>query len=81
MEKFYLGGKRLSETRIVDYLDNAIEIYDIKRDTVWTDYTNPHQATLLGSVVYKDNMIVLGGVKKVLQIMKESIRMKCIYGI
>lgn len=64
---FILGGKRLSETRIVDYLDNAIEIYDIKRDTVWTDYTNPHQATLLGSVVYKDNMIVLGGVKKVLQ--------------
>ena len=54
---FILGGKRLSETRIVDYLDNAIEIYDIKRDTVWTDYTNPHQATLLGSVVYKDNMI------------------------
>ena len=66
---FILGGKRLSETRIVDYLDNAIEIYDIKRDTVWTDYTNPHQATLLGSVVYKDNMIVLGSVKKVLQIL------------
>ena len=25
-----LGLKRLSETRIVDYLDNAIELYDIK---------------------------------------------------
>lgn len=37
---FILGGKRLFEIRIVDYLDNVIEIYDIKCDIVWIDYIN-----------------------------------------
>jgi len=58
---YILGGKRLSSNRVYEYLEAKIEVFDIKRDTILIDHTNPHQAVNFASFVYKDNIIVLGG--------------------
>lgn len=58
------GGKRLSTNRKYEYLDETVEIYDIKYDTIIIDYTNPHQAVNFASVVYDNNLIVIGGSTK-----------------
>jgi len=64
-EKIYvLGGKRLSTNRVYEYLDDKIEVFDIKNDTILVDDTNPHQAVNFASFVYNDNIIVLGGSTK-----------------
>ena len=58
---YVLGGKRLSSGRKSEYLDEKIEVYDIKHNTILVDKTNPHQAANFASFVYNDNLIVLGG--------------------
>lgn len=58
---YSIGGKRLSKSRKHEYLSEVIEAYDIKRDTVFTSKVNPHHAINFASVVYEDNIIVMGG--------------------
>ncbi len=61
---YVLGGKRLSTNRAYEYLDDKIEVYDLKNDTILIDHTNPHQAVNFASFMYNDNIIVLGGSTK-----------------
>jgi len=64
-DKIYiLGGKRLSTNRRYEYLDETVEIYDLKRDTVLVDPVNPHQAVDFASFMYDGNIIVMGGSTK-----------------
>lgn len=58
---YVLGGKRLSKNKKLEYLDDKIEIFDIKNNTITVDDTNPHQAINFASFVYNNNIIVLGG--------------------
>ena len=58
---YVLGGKRLSTNRKLEYLDDKIEVFDIKKNTLLVDNTNPHQAVNFASFVYNDNLVVLGG--------------------
>lgn len=59
-----LGGKRLSKNKKKEYLDENVEVYDINRDTIIIDKTNPHQAVNFASAIYDSNLIVIGGSTK-----------------
>ncbi len=64
-DKIYiLGGKRLSENRRLEYLDETVEIYDLKKDTIIIDPVNPHQAVDFASCMYDGNILVMGGSTK-----------------
>lgn len=58
---YVLGGKNLSLNRKFEYLENKIEIFDLKTQTIEVDETNPHQAINFQSFVYKNSIIVMGG--------------------
>lgn len=58
---YILGGKKLSGFNKDEYLNQKIEIVDIKNETVLVDATNPHQAVNFASFIYKNNLIVMGG--------------------
>ncbi|HEY4627816.1 MAG TPA: carboxypeptidase-like regulatory domain-containing protein, partial [Flavobacterium sp.] len=61
-EKIYvLGGKRVSANGVFEYLDDKIEVFDIKNQTITVDNTNPHQASEFASFTYNNNIIVMGG--------------------
>ena len=63
--KFYLfGGKTLSKSKRLEYLDEKIEIYNPETKKIQIDPVNPHQAINFGSFTYKDNIIVMGGSTK-----------------
>ena len=62
---YVLGGKMLSGDGRAEYLDDKIEVYDIKKNTILVDHTNPHKAINFASFVYNDNMIVMGGSTRV----------------
>lgn len=62
---YVLGGKRYSKNHKYEYLDDTIEIYDIDKDSILVDNTNPHQAVNFASFIYEDNIIVIGGSTKV----------------
>lgn len=40
-------------------MDNTIEIYDIKKDTITVDNSNPHQAVNTASFIFEDNIILI----------------------
>nr|WP_288210108.1 hypothetical protein [uncultured Dysgonomonas sp.] len=61
---YILGGKRNSKNKKLEYLDDKIEVYDSVKDTLIVDRSNPHQAVNSLSVVYDNNIIVLGGSTK-----------------
>lgn len=61
---FILGGIRYSTNRIFDYTDEHMEIYDMKKDTLYTDPVNPHQAVNFTSFIYRDYLYVMGGAIK-----------------
>lgn len=65
---YILGGKRLSATKRIEYLDESIEICDMKRGTVFIDKTNPHQAINFASFIYKNTLILMGGSVKELSV-------------
>ncbi|GHU89386.1 hypothetical protein FACS1894155_06250 [Bacteroidia bacterium] len=54
-----IGNFQLHKRR--EYLAETIDVYDRLRDTVLIDKMNPHQAANFASVLYKDNIIVMGG--------------------
>ncbi|KAF2510243.1 galactose oxidase [Flavobacterium zhairuonense] len=58
---YVLGGKRISDNGIFEYLQNEIEVFDIKNQDIKVDKTNPHQAANAASFTYNDNIIVIGG--------------------
>tara|TARA_R110002096_G_scaffold425378_2_gene633981 strand:+ start:14968 stop:16338 length:1371 start_codon:yes stop_codon:yes gene_type:complete len=58
---YILGGKRLSLNKKKEYLDETIEVYNLKKDSIIIDYTNPHQAINFASFTYKNNLIIMGG--------------------
>ncbi|MBB4804427.1 hypothetical protein HNP37_004519 [Flavobacterium nitrogenifigens] len=58
---YILGGKRVSTNQKFEYLENEIEVFDINKNTITIDKTNPHQAADFASFVYKDNIIAMGG--------------------
>jgi len=61
-DKLYLiGGKKLSLNSKIEFLNNEIEIYNSRTDSVVIDHTNPHQAANYASFLYKDNIILMGG--------------------
>lgn len=61
---YVLGGKRLSDNRLFEYLDDKIEVFNIDSNEKIIDDTNPHQAVNFASFSYKDNIIVMGGSTK-----------------
>lgn len=61
-EKIYiLGGKRLASNPRLEYLNEEVEVYDIKKNTVVSSTTNPHAAVNFASGLYEDNIIVMNG--------------------
>ncbi len=58
---YVLGGKRTPRNKKREYLDNEIEVFDLNKNTVAIDKTNPHQAVNAASFTYNDNIIVMGG--------------------
>lgn len=58
---YILGGKRLATNHQLEYLNEEVEIYDIKTNTVLSSKTNPHQAMSFTSGLYEDNIVVLSG--------------------
>ena len=58
---YIMGGKRYSNNRRFEYLDDKIEVYDLKNNTIEVDKTNPHQAVDFESFLYKGDIIVMGG--------------------
>jgi hypothetical protein len=61
---YILGGKRLSYNKRFEYLDDKIELYNLKTNQIEIDDTNPHQAVNFASFTYKDNIIIMGGSTK-----------------
>ena len=61
-DKIYvLGGKKVSANGVFEYLDDKIEVFDIKNQTITIDNTNPHQASGFASFTFNNNIIVMGG--------------------
>ncbi|WP_346856813.1 kelch repeat-containing protein [uncultured Draconibacterium sp.] len=58
---YILGSKSLSTNRKFEYLENKIEILDLKNETIKIDDTNPHQALNSQTFIYKNGLIILGG--------------------
>jgi len=56
-----LGGKNISANGKFEYLDDKIEVFDLDRDSIIIDNTNPHQAVGFSSFTFKDKMILMGG--------------------
>ncbi|MET3026192.1 carboxypeptidase-like regulatory domain-containing protein [Flavobacterium sp. UW10123] len=61
---YVLGGKRVSTNQRFEYLENEIEVFDMNKNSIAIDKTNPHTASDFASFVYKDNIIVMGGSTK-----------------
>lgn len=58
---YNLGGKNLARNRRFEFLDDKIEVFNVKNDTLKIDDTNPHQAVDFASCLFDGNIIVLGG--------------------
>ena len=58
---FVLGGKNISANGKFEYLDNKIDVFDLDKDTIIVDNTNPHQAVDFASFTYDNKMILMGG--------------------
>lgn len=63
---YILGGKKTTSFNTTEYLNNEIQIVDLKNNLVKKDKANPHQAVNFNSFVYKDHLVVLGGSTKVI---------------
>ena len=58
---YVIGGKSVSANGLFEYLDNKIEVFDIKNQTITVDNTNPHQASEFASFTHNNNIIIMGG--------------------
>ena len=58
---FAVGGKTISTNGKYEYLDAKIEVFDLAKDTLLIDNTNPHQAVNFAAFTYNNKMILMGG--------------------
>lgn len=58
---YVVGGKRISLNAKFEFLENQIEVFDMDKNSITIDQTNPHQAINFASFSYKDNIIIMGG--------------------
>ncbi len=58
---YVLGGKSISLNQKFEYLENKIEVFDLKTQTIEVDETNPHMAVNFQSFVCNNGIIVMGG--------------------
>lgn len=58
---YVLGGKRVALNNKKEYLDETLEVYNLKTDSIFIDKTNPHQAVNFASFNFNNNIIVMGG--------------------
>lgn len=58
---YIIGGKQISKNGKKEYLNNNIEVYNIKTKNQKIDKTNPHQAIDFASFTYNDNIVIMGG--------------------
>ena len=58
---YIIGGKRVSNLKGKEYLENRIEVLNLDKKSKVIDKVNPHKAVNFASVIYKDNLIVMGG--------------------
>lgn len=61
---FVLGGIRYSTNKRLEYTDEHIEVYDLAKDTVYSQSSNLHLAKNPVSFVYDDLLFVMGGSTK-----------------
>ncbi len=62
---YVFGGVNLSKSKKFEYLDDKIEVYDIKNDTILIDNVNPHKAVNFASFLKNDSLIIIGGSIKI----------------
>ncbi|MDR2906452.1 MAG: hypothetical protein LBU91_00470 [Bacteroidales bacterium] len=64
-----IGGKFIKKhgKKLQEYLHNTIEMYDIEKDTIYIDETNPHQASFFASTLADTSILVFGGSTKQLR--------------
>jgi len=58
---YVVGGKRVSNFKGKEYLENRIEILDLEKNTKIIDNVNPHKAVNFASFIYNGNLIAMGG--------------------
>lgn len=58
---YVVGGKRVSNLKGKEYLENRIEIIDLENNTKIIDKVNAHKAVNFASFLYKNNLIFIGG--------------------
>lgn len=58
---YVLGGKRLAPNPRREYLNDVVEVYHIKQDTIYSSHSNPHQAVNFASGVFNDHIVVMNG--------------------
>ena len=56
-----MGGKYLSTNRRLEYTAPQIEIYDLDRDTLYVDWTNPHQTVDPATFIYNNCLYMIYG--------------------
>ncbi len=62
---YSIGGKTLKSNLKKEYLEDKIELLDLKAYKVLVDNTNPHQAVNFGSALFSDNLLLFGGSTKI----------------
>jgi len=62
---YSLGGNLVTKKTRNFLLNNTIDIYDLKKDSIFVDETNPHQALNFASFTYQDKILVMGGSTKI----------------
>ncbi|GEM_PF-787864 len=62
---YSLGGRKREKKDNKEYLNNSIDIYDIKNDSLFSRQPMPHQAVNFAAVKANDNIILFGGSTKI----------------
>jgi len=58
---YLLGGKRLSQSKMKEFLMPQIEVLNTKNSSIEIDEMNPHQGVNFESLVFEDKLLVIGG--------------------
>ena len=58
---YLLGGKRLSMSKVKEFLIPQIEVLTIDDSSIEIDEMNPHQGVNFESLVFEDKLLVIGG--------------------
>ena len=69
---YSLGGRKLEKNSSKVYLNNTIDIYDIKNDSLFSRQPMPHQAANFAAIKANDNIILFGGSTKISETGKKT---------